>query len=83
MSISSRLIMCFLRHLSQGSAFRTLEESLPWRDRITGVGLDSSELGHPPSSQGQRIANGHVGLDPQYRRRPAAANRSLQAQEAA
>jgi adenosine deaminase len=49
LGISSRLIMCFLRHLSQGSAFRTLEEALPWRDRITGVGLDSSELGHPPS----------------------------------
>ena len=41
--------MCFLRHLDQESAFRTLEESLPWLDKITGVGLDSSELGHPPS----------------------------------
>jgi adenosine deaminase len=49
LGITSRVIMCFLRHLSQGSAFRTLEESLPWRDRITAVGLDSSELGHPPS----------------------------------
>ena len=49
LGISSRLIMCFLRHLSQGSAFNTLEESLPWQDRITAVGLDSSELGHPPA----------------------------------
>ena len=49
LNISSRLIMCFLRHLDQESAFSTLEESLPWLDRITGVGLDSSELGHPPS----------------------------------
>ncbi len=49
LGISSRIIMCFLRHLDQQSAFRTLEESLPWRDRITGVGLDSSELGNPPS----------------------------------
>lgn len=49
LGISSRLIMCFLRHLDQDSAFATLEEALPWRHRITGVGLDSSELGHPPS----------------------------------
>lgn len=49
LGITSRLIMCFLRHLDQESAFRTLEECLPWRDRICGVGLDSSELGHPPS----------------------------------
>ncbi len=49
LGITSRLIMCFLRHLDQDSAFATLEESLPWRDRITGVGLDSSEVGHPPS----------------------------------
>jgi adenosine deaminase len=47
--ITSLLIMCFLRHLDEASAERTLEESLPWRDRIVGVGLDSSEKGHPPS----------------------------------
>lgn len=47
--ISSKLIMCFLRHLSQDEAFKTLEEAEPWLDRIDGVGLDSSELGHPPS----------------------------------
>jgi adenosine deaminase len=49
LGISSRLIMCFLRHLDQDSAFRTFEEALPWRHQITGVGLDSSELGHPPA----------------------------------
>ena len=49
LGITSRLIMCFLRHLDQDSAFATLSEALPWRDRIIGVGLDSSELGHPPS----------------------------------
>jgi adenosine deaminase len=49
LGISSGIIMCFLRHLDEQSAFDTLEESLPWRDRIIGVGLDSSEMGHPPS----------------------------------
>ena len=43
------LILCFLRHLDEASAERTLDEALPWRDRIIGVGLDSSEKGHPPS----------------------------------
>lgn len=51
--LSSRLILCFLRHLSEEDALRTLEESLPYFDshahRLIGVGLDSSELGHPPS----------------------------------
>jgi adenine deaminase len=47
--ISSGLILCFLRHLSADAAMETLERSLPFRDRIVGVGLDSSELGHPPS----------------------------------
>lgn len=46
--ISSALILCFLRHLSQDSAFDTLEAALPWREHFIGVGLDSSELGHPP-----------------------------------
>jgi adenosine deaminase len=49
LGITSGIIMCFLRHLDEQSAFDTLEESLPWRDRIIGVGLDSSEMGHPPS----------------------------------
>jgi len=46
--IDATLIMCFLRHLSEDEAFATLEAALPWRDRILGVGLDSSECGHPP-----------------------------------
>lgn len=46
--ISSKIIMCFLRHLSQDEAFETLEQSLPFKDDIIGVGLDSSELGNPP-----------------------------------
>ena len=49
LGISSKLIMCFLRHLDEQSAFATLEAAEPHLDRITGVGLDSSELGHPPS----------------------------------
>ena len=47
--LSSRLILCFLRHLSEEAAFATLAEAEPWLDRITAVGLDSSELGHPPA----------------------------------
>lgn len=49
LGISSHLIMCFLRHLSEESAFETLEQALPYKEHIIGVGLDSSELGHPPS----------------------------------
>jgi adenine deaminase len=45
---SHRLILCFLRHLSAQDAMRTLEEALPYRDQLAGVGLDSSERGHPP-----------------------------------
>jgi adenosine deaminase len=47
--ITSKLIMCFLRHLSEDAAFATLIEALPYKDRIFAVGLDSSEVGHPPS----------------------------------
>ncbi len=46
--MSSRLIMCFLRHLSAAAAMDTLEQSLPFKDWIVAVGLDSSEVGHPP-----------------------------------
>jgi adenosine deaminase len=46
--MTSALIMSFLRHLSEEEAFATLEEATPWLDRITAVGLDSSEVGHPP-----------------------------------
>jgi adenine deaminase len=47
--ITCRLILCFLRHLSAEEALRTLEEALPFKDAIAAVGLDSSELGNPPS----------------------------------
>lgn len=47
--ISSRLIMCFLRHLSEESAFETFHHACKCKDVIFGVGLDSSEKGHPPS----------------------------------
>ena len=47
--ITSRLIMCFLRHLSEQDAFATLAQAEPWLDRIDAVGLDSSEMGHPPA----------------------------------
>lgn len=46
--MSTALIMCFLRHLSEEEAFATLEQSMPYRDKFIGVGLDSSERGHPP-----------------------------------
>ena len=46
--ISASLIMCFLRHLSEEEAFATLEQALPYRAQFIGVGLDSSERGHPP-----------------------------------
>jgi adenosine deaminase len=49
LGIQADLILCFLRHLSEDAALQTLEEALPWRDRFIGVGLDSSERGHPPS----------------------------------
>ena len=48
LGISSRVIMCFLRHLDEEAAFTTLEQAMPYLDRIEGVGLDSSEVGHPP-----------------------------------
>jgi len=46
--LTSRLILCFLRHLSAESAMKTLEEALPYKNQIAAVGLDSSEMGHPP-----------------------------------
>ncbi len=48
LGLSSRLIMCFLRHLDEAEAFDTLDAAAPFLDRIDGVGLDSSERGHPP-----------------------------------
>jgi adenosine deaminase len=49
LGISSRLILCFLRHLSAEAAMATLDEALPYKDAICAVGLDSSEQGHPPA----------------------------------
>ena len=48
-NMSYKLIMSYLRHLSEEEAFKTLESSIPYKDWIDGVGLDSSELGNPPS----------------------------------
>jgi adenine deaminase len=46
--LQAKLILCFLRHLSEDDAMATLEAALPWREQFIGVGLDSSERGHPP-----------------------------------
>jgi adenosine deaminase len=46
--MSASLILCFLRHLSEQQAFECLEQALPHRDKLVGVGLASSEIGHPP-----------------------------------
>ncbi|WP_313077435.1 adenosine deaminase [Melaminivora sp.] len=48
LGISASLILCFLRHLSEDEAFATLEQAMPFLGRFIGVGLDSSEVGHPP-----------------------------------
>jgi len=48
LGVSSHLILCFLRHLSAGQAMQTLQEALPYKEWIVGVGLDSSEVGNPP-----------------------------------
>jgi len=48
LGVEAALILCFLRHRTEREAFETLEQALPHRDRILGVGLDSSERGHPP-----------------------------------
>jgi len=61
--MTSKLILCFLRHLSEEAAFETLEMASDHLDRIDGVGLDSSELGHPPSKFRQVFAAaGTLGL---------------------
>ncbi|MEZ7849179.1 MAG: adenosine deaminase [Polaromonas sp.] len=48
LGVSALLIMCFLRHLSEEDAFATLEQALPFRGHIVGIGLDSGEVGNPP-----------------------------------
>lgn len=49
LGVTSKLILCYLRHLSEDAAFETLRQAEPYLDRIAGVGLDSSEVGHPPT----------------------------------
>lgn len=61
--LTSKLILCFLRHLDEDAAFATLAEAQPWLDRIEAVGLDSSELGHPPEKFARVFARaGEMGL---------------------
>ena len=49
LGVTSLLIMSYLRHLSEEDAFKTLKQSLPFKDKIAAIGLDSSEKGNPPS----------------------------------
>src|SRR3546814_18995882 len=49
LGITSKIILCFLRHLSAEAAMETLEQALPYRNRIVGDGLDSSAKGHQPA----------------------------------
>jgi len=61
--LTSKLILCFLRHLDEDAAFATLAAAEPWLDRIAGVGLDSSEVGHPPEKFARVFARaGAMGL---------------------
>lgn len=61
--LTSKLILCFLRHLDEEAAFATLTAAEPWLDRIAAVGLDSSEVGHPPSKFERVFARaGEMGL---------------------
>ena len=59
LNISSHLIMCFLRHLDEEAAMEDLEAALEYKDKIIGVGLDSSELGNPPSKFKNVFARAH------------------------
>ena len=65
LGISASLILCFLRHLSEDDALATLQAALPYRDLLIGVGLDSSERGHPPEKFAQVFARARaLGLRP-------------------
>lgn len=65
LGISAALILCFLRHLSEESALQTLEAALPYREHFIGVGLDSSERGHPPEKFARVFARcRELGLHP-------------------
>ena len=56
LGLTASLILCFLRHLSEAEAFEALEQALPHRDKLVGIGLASSELGHPPEKFAQVFA---------------------------
>ena len=56
LGISASLILCFLRHLDEDSAISTLAAAMPYRDKFIGVGLDSSERGHPPEKFARAFA---------------------------
>jgi adenosine deaminase len=60
LGVTSRLIMCFLRHLPEADAEATLDAMLPFRDAIAGIGLDSSELGNPPGKFRNVFARGRA-----------------------
>ena len=61
--VTAKLILCFLRHLDEEAAFATLKAAEPWLGRIAAVGLDSSELGHPPSKFARVFSRaGEMGL---------------------
>ena len=63
LGVTSALILCFLRHLSEDEAIATLDEALPYREHFIGVGLDSSERGHPPEKFARVFAQaGALGL---------------------
>jgi len=63
LGVTSELILCFLRHLSEAEAMATLDEALPHREHFIGVGLDSSERGHPPEKFARVFARaGELGL---------------------
>ncbi len=67
LGLTSRLILCFLRHLPADDALRTLQEALPYKTAIHGVGLDSSEVGHPPSKVHRRLSRSEEGRLPRRR----------------
>lgn len=59
LGVTSKLILCFLRHLPEEAAFDTLKAAEPYLDRLAGVGLDSSEVGHPPEKFARVFAAAH------------------------
>ena len=70
LGVSSALILCFLRHLSEDEAIATLADALPWREHFIGVGLDSSERGHPPAKFARVFAQaGALGRETPHERR--------------